>query len=310
MRIAVITLVAGRHRHLRLQQDGLAGNTRQPDHYVVVTMADPAARTVLGGRRPTAETVPVPVAATGALPLAAARNAGAARALAAGADLLVFLDVDCVPGPDLLARYATTATDGTLLCGTVAYLPPPPEGGYRLSALPDLAPPHPGRPVPGDSQVLRDGDHDLFWSLSFALTAPAWRAVGGFCEDYTGYGGEDTDFARTAAARGVGLWWVGGAPAYHQHHPVSRPPVEHLDDILRNGAVFKRRWGDWPMKGWLADFARLGLVAHDPRTDTWRKIRDGCEPVPAGRGPGRAGVGPVHQGHTAEYPPSGGRHRR
>ncbi|MEU2561969.1 galactosyltransferase-related protein [Streptomyces longispororuber] len=283
MRVAVITLVAGRHRHLRLQQDGLAAGTRQPDHYVVVTMDDPGARGVLAGRRPTAGTVSVPTGADGRLPLAAARNAGARRALDAGADLLVFLDVDCVPGPDLLARYARTAADGALLCGTVAYLPPPPPDGYRLSTLPALAPPHPGRPVPGDTEVIRDGDHRLFWSLSFALTAATWRAVGGFCEDYTGYGGEDTDFARTAAAGGVELWWVGGAPAYHQYHPVSRPPVEHIDDILRNGRIYKDRWGSWPMEGWLHEFARRGLVTHDPRTDTWRRTGDVPQGVPGGR---------------------------
>jgi len=49
----------------------------------------------------------------------------------------------------------------------------------------------------------------------------------------------------------LGLGWVGGARAYHQHHPVSSPPVEHLDDILRNGRLFHERWGEWPMTGWL-----------------------------------------------------------
>ena len=42
-----------------------------------------------------------------------------------------------------------------------------------------------------------------------------------------------------------------GARAYHQHHPSSSPPVQHLADILRNGALFRRRWGRWPMEGWL-----------------------------------------------------------
>ncbi|WP_093802124.1 glycosyltransferase family 2 protein [Streptomyces sp. Wb2n-11] len=271
MRLAVITLVSGRHRHLLLQQDALAAGTRQPDRYVAVTMADSAARDAIGGRRPLAQTVAVPLGAEGRLPLAAARNAGANRALADGADLLVFLDVDCVPGENLLARYAATATDGALLCGTVAYLPPPPPEGYRLATLPTLAPPHPGRPNPEDTEIVRGGDHRLFWSLSFALTARTWHDVGGFCEEYAGYGGEDTDFAFTAAARGVDLWWVGGAPAYHQHHPVSRPPVEHLDDILRNGAVFKRRWGTWPMQGWLREFEERGLVAYERRTGSWLK---------------------------------------
>ncbi|OKJ65692.1 sugar transferase [Streptomyces sp. CB02009] len=271
MRTAVITLAAGRHRHLRLQQDGLARGECTPDHYVVVSMADPGIEAVVAGRRPHAEVLRLPLA-DGRLPLAAARNAGAARALAAGARLLVFLDVDCVPGPDLLDAYARAAQDGALLCGAVAYLPPPPEGGYRLDALADMAPPHAARPAPGTGEVVRGGDPRLFWSLSFALTARTWKRVGGFCEDYTGYGGEDTDFAAEATRRGVDLWWVGGAPAYHQHHPTQRPPVDHIDDILRNGALYQSRWGSWPMEGWLRAFEGLGLVRYVPATDTWRRV--------------------------------------
>ncbi|MHC8420790.1 glycosyltransferase family 2 protein [Streptomyces sp. NB004] len=270
MRTAVITLVSGRHEHLALQHQGLARSNRAPDHYVVVALDDSVAERTLLGREPRADVIHVG-RSHGRLPLAAARNAGAHRALSSGADLLVFLDVDCVPGPGLLDRYAEVASDGALLCGTVAYLPPRPPGGYELSTLPDLAPPHTGRPAPGPTDVLRKGDHHLFWSLSFAVTAATWQAIGGFCERYTGYGGEDTDFGRTAKERDVDLWWIGGAPAYHQYHPVSRPPVEHLDDILRNGAVYKERWGCWPMQGWLHDFARLGLVRHAPATDTWAR---------------------------------------
>ncbi|MFE9369874.1 glycosyltransferase family 2 protein [Streptomyces sp. NPDC006711] len=270
MRTAVITLAAGRHSHLRLQQDGLARGTRLPDQYVIVSMDDPAIGPLTAGREPEADVLTVPLA-EGRLPLAAARNAGAERALEGGADLLVFLDVDCVPGPALVAGYARAAQDGALLCGTVAYLPPPPPGGYDLAGLAALAPPHPARPVPAEGEILRGGDPRLFWSLSFALTARTWRRVGGFCEAYTGYGGEDTDFAALAARRGVDLWWVGGAPAYHQHHPTHEPPVQHLDDILRNGALHQRRWGTWPMAGWLRAFQELGLVVYDPGADTWRK---------------------------------------
>ena len=43
-------------------------------------------------------------------------------------------------------------------------------------------------------------DLRLFWSLSFALDAGDWDALGGFCEDYVGYGGEDTDFGQTVVA--------------------------------------------------------------------------------------------------------------
>ncbi|GMA21078.1 hypothetical protein GCM10025862_30990 [Arsenicicoccus piscis] len=98
--------------------------------------------------------------------------------------------------------------------------------------------------------------------MSFAVTPRTWRRLGGFCEDYTGYGGEDTDLGFTARERGIDLVWVGGADAYHQHHPVSDPPREHVADIVRNATVFHQRWGVWPMEGWLAAFEREGLVVH------------------------------------------------
>jgi GT2 family glycosyltransferase len=256
----VITIVAGRHRHLRKQLDGLAVGTVHADHHVVVAMGDPAIRQIVGER---AEIVDLE--ARGRLPLAEARNTGAAHAIQAGADFLVFLDVDCVPGPRLVARYRETATDRTLLCGPVTYLPP---GEVSLDRLADLTDPHHARPVPPDGETREHGDHTLFWSLSFAVTAATWRQLGGFCEDYTGYGGEDTDFGQVARAAGVGLTWVGGAHAYHQHHPVQDPPADHLDDILVNARLFHRRWGWWPMRGWLDAFAAQGIAPHVTRLPT------------------------------------------
>ena len=81
----------------------------------------------------------------------------------------------------------------------------------------------------------------------FALTSPVWQRIGGFCTEYTGYGGEDTDYAQKAAAEKITMRWVGGAHAFHQFHPISEPPIEHLADIVANAALFHRRWGWWPM---------------------------------------------------------------
>ncbi|UPZ28442.1 galactosyltransferase-related protein [Streptomyces sp. LRE541] len=275
MRTAVITLAAGRHRHLALQQAGLGAGSCAPEQYVVVTMGDPGLGAVLDGRRPHAAVVDCPVR-DGKLPLARARNLGAAHALARGAELLVFLDVDCVPGDRLLERYTEVARPRprSLLCGTVAYLPPPdPAGGYRLADLPSLAAPHPARPAPGPGETRDGTDHTLFWSLSFALTADTWHAVGGFCEEYEGYGGEDTDYGQRARSAGVRLTWVGGAPAFHKYHPTSSPPLEHLCDILRNSEIFHRRWGWWPMSGWLDAFAERGLIRWNGSTLRWEHTR-------------------------------------
>ena len=82
--------------------------------------------------------------------------------------------------------------------------------------------------------------------------------------------GEDTDLGMVARREGVDLVWVGGAHAYHQHHPVSSPPVEHLDDILRNGALFAERWGEWPMSGWIDGFVDAGAV--EPHGDGFRRV--------------------------------------
>jgi len=272
VRVAVVTPVAGRHGHLSLQRRGLRRSTVAVDSHVVVCMGDRVAADIA-----TAQAGP-PVAAVhvdvpgSRLPLARARNAGAEAAIRAGAELLVFLDVDCIPGPGTVARYVQCAREDPaprLLCGPVAYLPPPPPDGYDLARLAELADPHPARPDPARDQTIRGGDHRLFWSLSFAVRPEVWERIGGFCEEYRGYGGEDTDFGQCAAAAGVRLDWTGGADAYHQFHPTADPPVQHVADVVTNARLFFRRWGWWPMPGWLAGFERLGLARFDP-ADGWR----------------------------------------
>jgi GT2 family glycosyltransferase len=269
MRIEVVTVVAGRHDHLRLQLRGIGAGTRQPDGHTVVALADPDIVDICGS---SADVLDLPVV-DGRLPLARARNIGAAYALARGTDLLVFLDVDCVPGPELVESYADAAdecSDPALLSGPVTYLPPPPSGGYDLAALPTtIDEPHVARPMPKSGSVA-PLDHTLFWSLSFAATRATWLALGGFCEQYVGYGAEDTDLAERARTTGAAHLAVGGARAYHQWHPAGDPPLTHLEDIVRNGRIFRDRWGWWPMQGWLTKFRELGLVDHDAVRDDWQ----------------------------------------
>lgn len=264
MRTAVITLAHGRHDHLRAQRASLRRSGSAYDVDVVVAMGDKDIDDVAAG----ADVVHIPLT-QGRLPLAAARNAGVDHARSRGAELLVLLDVDCLAGPSLLMRYRQAAQEqpDAVLCGPVGYLPPVPPGGYPLDGLHELARPHPARPVPPETGLLAAHDVALFWSLSFALTADTWGRLGGFHPGYSGYGGEDTDFGQLIARSGTPMWWVGGAWAYHQYHGEPGPPVGQLDDILRNGALFARRWGWWPMLGWLQCFAAKGLVRRDASGD-------------------------------------------
>jgi N-acetylglucosaminyl-diphospho-decaprenol L-rhamnosyltransferase len=258
--VAVVTVAHGRHQHLSRLQRTLSTGDLVPDHWVLVSMSDPALeewRTVYGVQP---QAVRMDVDPT-ALPLAAARNLGAQRALDLGAEVLVFLDADVLVAPGLVQAYADVVRRHPhgLWSGPVTYLAPGLD--ERQLAQPWLLDdPHPARPAPAPGEVLHDAPAELFWSLSFALTADTWHALGGFHEDYTGYGGEDTDLAFAARRQGIPLGWVGSARAYHQHHPTTDPPVQHLDAILRNAALFHRRWDVWPMEGWLTEFERLGLV--------------------------------------------------
>ena len=272
-RVVAVTIAHGRHDHLALQMESLAACSRPPDEHVVVAMDDREL-----ARWPAF--VVSMAAAAGGLPLAAARNLGVQTALDLGADVVVCLDVDCLAGEDLVSGYveAVASVPDVLWSGPVTYLPQPPPGGYDLSGLALLDDPHPARPAPARGRLEIDDRPDLFWSLSFACSASTWRRSGGFCEDYVGYGGEDTDFARAASENGLRFGWVGSARAYHQWHPVSNPPIEHLDDIIRNGAIFYDRWGSWPMQGWLDAFERLGLARCDDgiwaRTDVTARPTD------------------------------------
>ena len=289
--VAVVTIARGRHDHLRRQLRSLARAT-PPRRHVVVAMGDPALEDVVRREASAAtagETSVVHVPAGDRLPLAAARNRGAEAALAAGAQVLVFLDVDCLAGPGLLEGYRAAVIEepATVWSGPVTYLSPPGPDGYDLDSLAALDDPHPARPAPPPGRRVRGGDPDLFWSLSFALGADTWRRVGGFCEDYTGYGGEDTDFGRLVQAAGLELGWVGEARAYHQHHLGGDPPVQHAADLVRNGRLFRDRWGSWPMRGWLDELVRLGVL--QLAGDDYVLAADGPAPDPApGPAPGLA----------------------
>jgi hypothetical protein len=135
-----------------------------------------------------------------------------------------------------------------------------------------LGRPHPARPVPPETGTLTGGDYALFWSLSFAVRSALWRELGGFCEQDSGYGSEDTDFGQLAANRGVDLTWVGGAWACHLHHPSpgparTAPPRHHP----QRGSL-PPPMGLVADDGWLHEFESGGLIAFEHRPQNWRTV--------------------------------------
>ncbi|GLK54577.1 GT2 family glycosyltransferase [Methylopila capsulata] len=252
--LSVLTLARNRTPHLLNLLEGLRRSDRRPHELVVVDMNDSAL-----ALPPAPFPVRVARLPDRTLPLAGARNR-AAR-LATGCRLL-FLDADCIPSAGLVDAIET-ALDETdaLICPEALYLgPDDARGPWTEGALRAAGRAHPVRPFPAEG-LRPELNPGLFWSLAFGVRRATFEALGGFDETFVGYGGEDTDFGLTAQAAGTPLLFLGGAPAFHQHHPVSDPPIEHLADIVRNAELFHAKWRRWPMEGWLAAFEAMGLVA-------------------------------------------------
>lgn len=254
MKLSVCTLAHGRADHLANLVRGLELQTQHPDELIIAVM-QPAAYELPATSFPVRQLV----MGGDAIPLAAARNAAA---LAAAGDRLVFLDVDCIPEPTLIADYdRLLAEHDVLLMGEVLYLPRGAlEAGLDYDRFAATGVQHSDRAGPPEDEIGICTDYRCFWSLNFAMRRSTFVAVGGFDERYVGYGGEDTDFGRAVAEAGVPLRWCRGARAFHQYHPHHMPPVHHIESVIANATVFRDKWGHFTMDHWLKAFTLMGLV--------------------------------------------------
>lgn len=260
MEFSVLVIAHQRAGHLQRLLDGVQRSSLLPREVIVVYMDDPAPE-------PVACNVPVKTihiqsdTEESGLPLARARNAAAANA---STERLVFLDVDCIPSVGAFALLLQSLDEhSAVVMAEPRYLREPIVAGPTPSdlALCELSVPHHARAVL-PTEVPCDM-HEHFWSLGFAISSSDFKRVRGFCLEYSGYGAEDTDFAFTARRHGIPVVFT-CAVVFHQHHGVSKPPLNHFDAIVANASKFHARWGVWPMEGWLAAFERMGLVRWVP----------------------------------------------
>ncbi len=256
MTVSICTLAHGRAAHLVNLVHGLNRQTRQLDELVIAVMqAEPYTLP------DTAFPVRQVMIGDGGIPLAAARNAAARAAIG---EQMVFLDVDCIPDPTLVADYAghLDAIDA-LLMGEMLYLPAgTTDEGLDFARFAAVGVKHSERAGPPETPLAECTDYRCFWSLNFAMRRATFLRVGGFDERYVGYGGEDTDFGRVVAEAGVPLRWCRGARAYHQYHPHHMPPVHHVDSVIANALRFEEKWGHYTMEHWLRAFELMGLIAY------------------------------------------------
>ena len=135
---SVLTIAHGRDAHLANLVRGLSLQDVPPAELVIGVMQEHPYENLPDVGFPVRQ-IPVPTGDDG-LPLAAARNLVAREA---SGDLLLFLDVDCIPAPGYVADYVRHLTrlgsEAGLLMGEVRYLPDgaAAEGGrWRRSRRP------------------------------------------------------------------------------------------------------------------------------------------------------------------------------
>ncbi|WP_116083897.1 galactosyltransferase-related protein [Tropicimonas sp. IMCC34011] len=255
--VSVLTIARGRDAALANVVRGLCRQTVLPDELVIARMQDAPYEL---------PDAPFPIrqihVSGEELPLSNARNA-AARA--ATRDSLVFLDADCIPAPDLVREYRSgiEAWSGILM-GEVMYLPSGAlDGGIDYAAFAAASEKHSDRRGPPEDGIDICNDYRCFWSLNFGLSRAAFELIGGFDERYSGYGGEDTDFGKTAVVAGLPIGWLKGGRVYHQYHAHHMPPIHHLHAVVRNALKFEEKWGYRTMGHWLYAFGLMGLLDED-----------------------------------------------
>lgn len=254
MTVSICTLAHGRADHLANVVRGLDAQTVMPDELVIGVMQS-APYDLPAVRFPVRQIM----VGDGGIPLAAARNAAAHTATG---DHLIFVDVDCIPAPALVADYvAQLERVDALLMGEVLYLPSgATAAGIDFTRFAAIGVKHSDRAGPPVEALGECSDYRCFWSLNFAVRRATFMALGGFDERYVGYGGEDTDFGRVAMTAGIAIHWVRGARVYHQYHPHFMPPVHHVDSVIANATRFRDKWGHFTMEHWLRAFTLMGLV--------------------------------------------------
>jgi glycosyltransferase involved in cell wall biosynthesis len=193
--------------------------------------------------------------------IATARNCGARLATS---PLLLFLDTGVLAGPDLVSAHLRVHREYQQEAQGVAVI------GYThgfnpLSSFPELATMLAAhslaevRELLADDKRFRDWRHreferygfdlrrmyapwTLFWTMNVSVRTADFRAVGGFDDQFQGWGSEDVDLGRRLAVSGVQL--IASRDAWAIESPHEREHEVNMDSNFGNaGRMFEKEPG-------------------------------------------------------------------
>lgn len=253
MKLSVLTLNKNRSEHLSQLIKGLEKSRTPPDELIIVEMSATF-------KNFTSSYFPIKIfhLPSEVLALSKARNLAAAKA---SYEQLAFLDVDCIPSHNFIDCLKSSLEKySAIISPKVLYLPDVNiDKDWQEENLKKIGKENNARQFPtiGFKEEKNPG---LFWSLAFGLTKKTFQKIGGFHEDYDGYGAEDTDFGFMAKSLGIKNLLTSETCVYHQYHKSFDPPYQHFSDIIKNAKIFYSRWKKWPMEGWLQAFKEEKLI--------------------------------------------------
>lgn len=211
-RVSVITLAKDRPDHLVDMARGLARQTERPIELIVAVM-----------QHQPYDLPKMPFQVRQMQVAANAKSFGAVRnaaAMIAGGDILVFLDISCIPGEHLIADYISFASElHGLMVGEVIYLPictttRDRQFGKHGSLVESLQ----------DSyqlpfHKLKVCKYDRCNSaINFSIKRKIFQLVNGFDECDNDHDAEVTDFANKLGQYGIPTASIRGGLAYFQRH--------------------------------------------------------------------------------------------
>lgn len=192
------------------------------------------------------------------------RNVGARQARGR---ILIFLDCDMIATPDLIGehlkyhseenvlvlgyRYSLNKISAPILKEIISekmY-----EEMYSLPMFPDLR---------ENSEVYRNLGEDLFkfpysWTLfsscNFSVSRKKFNEIGAFDASFSGWGGEDLEFAYRAQKVGLIFFFARQIVSFHQAHERNIP--KSLKSLYDNKIVMRRKYDDPELEGLLRDLS-------------------------------------------------------